>query len=143
MPLRTCSTFRPGSSNIAYATASCGISRDYLNPISGTIATPLILCCKNNDLNFVICSVMPQNGCKQLYKIFGYRHIDLYNTQNCGSCILPCVMFFERWRTLLADGRTTTILIISLRFVVSLSDVYHGFYSIRSGNSATVDFSYK
>jgi hypothetical protein len=69
-------------------------------------------------------------------------HFD--NTQSCGFYFLPSVMFFERWRTLLADERTiTTILIISLPFVVSLSDVYHGFYSIRSGNSATVDFSYK
>jgi hypothetical protein len=69
VPLRTYSTFRPGSSNIACATASSGVSRDYLNPISVAIATPLILYCKNTDLHFVMCSVMTQKGAKNCIRI--------------------------------------------------------------------------
>jgi len=85
---------------------------------------------------------MWESGHKEVYYKCEYGFMYSNKIQKRGSYFLPSMKFLERWRTLLAGQRTVTILIISIRFIVSVFDVYHGFYSIRSGNSVAVDFTY-
>jgi hypothetical protein len=143
--LRTYSTFRPGSSIVANTTATCGNSRDYLNFINVSVATPLlsvVYVSKFSVLYVLYCSKVDVSSSLQRWIDLFCFAFQWYREIPFSFFPFRSVKWFERWRTLLVCERTTMILIISLRIAVSLSDVYHGFYSIRSENSARVDFSF-